>query len=654
MTSTPSAILREGSRVTATTTALNYEATPLWRKLPTIPIALTFGFLAFLLLPRVQANPTLVWTFASIGGVLLAWEGLLWARNSRQRVVFPVEFVAIKSHWVQGCVQFGIMLYWGWYAEAVYPEMPLIAAQLVYLYVLEALFTWSRGKTWRMGFGPLPIILSTNLLLWFKDDWFYLQFVMITIGIMGKQFITWEREGKRTHIFNPSAFGQSVVAFALIATATTNELTWGRQIASTFEVPHMLVVIFLGGLIVQYLFGVTLMTVSAAAVLLLTNLIYTWSTGLYYFVDVTIAAPIFLGIHLLITDPATSPKSNVGRVIFGAAYAMGYVILFRVFDMIGVPLFWDKLLPVPFLNLCVPLIDRLARSGFVGNLNARWQEALPFRTLNLVHMGCWIALFCSMAATGLIEAAHPGDSIPFWKQAYKDGKPYAGPSLVMAAGSLAEGGRIGAAYNEIGLICIEEKIVPGSASNAAGYFVKASELGDVHGSMNVGIHYLFMRGQYADADVARAFDQLERQCGQTTDWRVCYLVAVAYETGRGRPKDTGRAAALYQSFGPDNLYAWKGLARLSLAGELPNINAARIAKVLEAGCATHDAECCWYAAYLNLKVNPGDETRARSFLQHACQLGSKQACDALQQPKLPAYENPVMLVPGWVTAYPLQ
>ena len=32
----------------------------------------------------------------------------------------------------------------------------------------------------------------------------------------------------------------------------------------------------------------------------------------------------------------------------------------------------------------------------------------------------------------------------------------------------------------------------------------------------------------------------------------------------------------------------------------------------------------------------------------------REACDALAQPSLPDYHKPVMSVPGWATAFPLE
>lgn len=621
---------------------------------PLFSMALTILFAGFALVPMVQENPHLLWSFLGLAAALMAWSLILWVLARRSGRVFRVEYYPIKAHYVQACVQFSIFLYWGLYWSNVYAELPLILAQVVYLYTLDALLSWSRGRSWRLGYGPLPVVVSTNLLLWFRHDWYVFQFLMLTVGALGKQFITWNRDGRQTHIFNPSAFGQFVFAIALIGTGTTQEYTWGKEIAATFDAPYMLLVIFLCGLVVQSLFHVTLMTVAAATTLVLLNQIYTEITGVYYFVTINIAAPIFLGIHLLITDPATSPRTNLGRVIFGSLYGMGYFILFRVLDLYGVPLFWDKLLPVPILNLCVPMIDRVVRSGFIGRVNHAWETCLPARKLNFIHMGCWIAFFATLWTTGYIEAPHPGNSIPFWKQALAEGKPHAGHSLVIAAGTQAEGGGSGAAFNELGLICMEGVIVNENHAAAAHYFARACELKDESGCVNVVLQYLVLGERRSDEELDLALESLELDCRAGGSSRSCFLAGHAYETGRGRPLDTQRAIELYEQAGLDDLYAVKGLARIALSGDAaydvrPLIPA--LAHAAEAG----DLECFWYLGYM---YHEGigliqNQDKARAMLRKACELGSSDACRVLMRTELPPYENPTIIMPGWATAFPL-
>jgi len=630
---------------------------PRWLRFPLPLLFIAAGIVSIAFLPRIRDVPTLVWTLEGAAALLLLWTALLWPIARRRGQALRIQLRPVRSHWVQASVQAVIMAYWAYAAHPVREQAPLLLAQILYFYGFDALLSWSRKRDWWLGFGPLPIVVSTNLLLWFKDDWYSYQFVMLTAGVLGKNFVTWVRDGRRTHIFNPSAFGQIVVAIVLIATATTNQMTWGREIATTFEIPHMTILIFACGLIVQSMFRVTLMTIAAAATLVGLNLAYTGMTGLYYFVNINFAATIFLGVHLLITDPATSPRSNVGRVLFGCGYGVGYFALFRVLEAFEVPLFWDKLLPVPILNLAVPLIERVSRAGWLGRLNRAWEGSLTPARLNLVHMSVWAALFGTMLATGFIDAPHPGDSIPFWKQAVAEGKQHAGQSLVLAAGAQAEGQGSGAAFNELGLICMEGKLpgVQQSDSKAAEYFAAACELGNTQGCANVAIQYLFLREQRSEPGVQQALDRLEQQCEAGTDTLACYLLASAYETGHGRPLNFSRAIEYYRRCGPDNVFGCKGLARIALRGiPHPRNPLTEVALTLKRAFEAGDAESGWYLAYMlhqGLGIVP-DENAARAVLEACCTLGMKPACDAAGQSTWPDYKNPVMTVPNWATAFP--
>lgn len=647
---------------------------PRWRDLPALPLALALVFLAFVAIPQVHENVHLIWTFVGIGVLLLGWASILWAIPARRRAGFLVEFAPVRSHYVQAFVQFCVLMYWGWYstrdsvkvANGVYAQLPLIASQFVFIYALEGLITWSRGRTWRLGFGPMPIILSTNLLLWFKDDWFYLQFAMVAAGATAKQFITWERDGRRIHIFNPSAFGQFLFAVVLIATGTTARLTWGKEIAATFEAPpHIYLQIFLLGLIVQYLFRVTLMTLSAAAVLVLLNLTYTHSTGSYWFIATNIGSAVFLGIHLLLTDPSTSPRTNVGQVVFGVLYGLGYFVLFRWLDDADIPLFWDKLLPVPILNLCVPLIDRIARSGPVGWLNRRWEAALTSSKQNLIHMGAWALLFTWMIATGFVEAPHPGESLAFWSKAYAEGRDHAGENLLkMTVHQASNGNR--AANNEAGVMYMDDKLVKRGRTEkenhatAARHFARASELGDLNGSANVATQFLFLHEYRSMDDVAHAFDELERYSETGSNGRACFLVGFAYETGRGRDLNPGRALQLYRKgwFLGDQ-FAAKGLVRSHLTANTGFKDLSMTVPALTEASKLGDSESAWYLAYMYWRGMgvPRNADQARSLLNAACAQGSQQACAALKSAELPPFESPkVIVVPGWMrdSAVPME
>jgi hypothetical protein len=500
----------------------------------------------FALVPPVRGHETLTPTFLWAAALLGAWAAILWAARARRGHGFAIELVRpLPVHYVQGCVQLSVYAYWGLYWPQVYAHMPLILAQLVFLLAFEALLSWSRGRAWRVGFGPLPVVLSTNLFLWFRDDWFYLQFLMVATCALGKEFLRWQRGGKSTHIFNPSAFGLAVFSLALILWGRTTELTWGVEIASTLGLsPYIYVWIFGVGLVVQYLFSVTLMTLAAVAALVLLNLGYTGVTGVYQFVDTNIPAAVFLGLHLLMTDPATSPRTNVGRVLFGAAYGTGSFVFYTLLRDLGAPEFYDKLLTVPLLNLSVQLIDRVARAGWLGRLE-EWQARFVPRRVNLAHMACWAGLFAALLSTGFVQGPHPGSSIEFWRTAARGERPHATENLLKLLHSAAASGSAGA-LNVLGELYREGELVPRDEQLSTSYFAQASELGSLSASANLAAQFLAVEGARAGPVVERALERLEQRTQRRGQPQHLMLLAMAYETGRGRPWDPLRARELYE------------------------------------------------------------------------------------------------------------
>ena len=212
------------------------------------PICLLAGFC---FLDRINSSQRLLDAFGAAVGVLIVFFLLLRSRVARAGRTLTWEFVPRPAHYVQFMMHSAVYLYWGWYWREVYHDVSLIAAQIAFAYALDMLVCWSRRDKWVFGFGPVPIVMSTNLFLWFKDDWFFLQFLLIATGVLGKEFIKWKREGRLTHIFNPSAFSLCVFSIALIATHSTG-ISWGQEIATTFQdPPHIYLEIFMLGLVVQ-------------------------------------------------------------------------------------------------------------------------------------------------------------------------------------------------------------------------------------------------------------------------------------------------------------------------------------------------------------------------------------------------------------------
>jgi hypothetical protein len=439
-----------------------------------VPLAFTAALAALTALPRVHATPWLTWSFWGAAGFLVIWQAwqTLVARPAR-----PPRIVMARpraQHYVQSLCQFAVYAYWGWFWPPVYDFLPLLLAQLLFAYAFDILLAWSRGDDYQLGFGPFPIVFSTNLFLWFKDDWFYWQFVLIAVGFLGKAFVRWNRDGKRVHIFNPSALTLAIFSAVLLATGTT-DLTWGQEIATTFSLgPRIYTVLFAVGLVVMYFFAITPVTASAAATLVGASAWYAAITGVPYFVDSDIPSAVFLGLHLLVTDPSTSPRTPLGRAGFGVMYGLGVFGLYALLGALGMPTFYDKLLCVPLLNLAVPAIDRGVRA--LGPRPVLHMLGLdgPLGRMNLAHMGVWAVFFGVMTLTGAADGMHKGDSLPFWEQACAAGRPRACERLLRIEASYC-GDNAGWACNELGRHHLEGRLVAPDPARALAYFSRACE-----------------------------------------------------------------------------------------------------------------------------------------------------------------------------------
>ena len=438
------------------------------------PLALTLGLILLSFVPRVQDNPVLTRSFWGAALALLVWQVVLFVSVKRAGAGRSFVTVLRPPHYVQAMVQVAVFAYWGFYWRPVYDYAWLLVAQLAFAYAFDMLLAWSRRDSYVLGFGPFPIIFSTNLFLWFRDDWFYLQFLMIAVGFLGKEFVRWHRDGTRTHIFNPSAFSLGLFSVVLIAT-NTSDLTWGHEIATTLTLaPRIYLFLFLLGLVVMYFFSITLVAGSAAIVLFGLSALHSVSTGVPFFVDSEIPTAVFLGLHLLVTDPSTSPRTPLGKTLFGVLYGLGVFGLYALLGAIGAPTFYDKLLCVPLLNLSVQRIDALVRSIKEIPALSRWGEWAPARA-NAAHMAVWIVFFGAMTAIGSTDGMHPGDTLPFWEQACAEGRRNACDRLLQHESSYC-GDNSAWACNELGGHYTAGTLVAPDAELARGFFSRACEL----------------------------------------------------------------------------------------------------------------------------------------------------------------------------------
>ena len=139
-----------------------------------LPLIFIGGLALLWFFPQVTANTTLQLTFVSTIVILSGWHGILIARKFPLSVAISVR----PQHYVQACAQGSVLLYWGWYWREVYDSAYLLLAQILFAYAFDFLLSWSKRHSYALGFAPVPVIFSINLLLWFKPDRFYFQFLI--------------------------------------------------------------------------------------------------------------------------------------------------------------------------------------------------------------------------------------------------------------------------------------------------------------------------------------------------------------------------------------------------------------------------------------------------------------------------------------------
>jgi hypothetical protein len=99
-------------------------------------------------------------------------------------------------------------------------------------------------------------------------------------------------------------------------------------------------------------------------------------------------APVTLAVVLLVTDPATIPRSGAGRVFFGAGYSVIMIGLSLVLEAQGVSDFFTKVIPIPIVNALVPTFDRWA-----ARFETSWGAWLA-PAHNRAHVVAWVVVMC--------------------------------------------------------------------------------------------------------------------------------------------------------------------------------------------------------------------------------------------------------------------
>lgn len=318
----------------------------------------------------------------AIVGLLAVLGPLALVRVRQLRVGRRFEANLKVSHFLPAIVQCVIFAYWSLYYRRLEYYVPLIGLELVFAYLLDALVSLSQRGRWRVSAGPLPIVFSTNLFVLFLPGQVHLTLGAIALAVLSKAVLV--RDGR--HMMNPSAFGIATVG---LLTLMFPAIGYGDTAREFNLPPNMAELVLLLGLIVQLRVPVVLASCGCVFAL------HVWEQLAGAMIFSPLWAPVTLVIILLVTDPATVPRSQLGRLMYGFVAGILMQILAVVTTQTFSQDFYAKVMCIPIANMLVPWIDWLAAKVPTANAKKWLQERF-----NLLHVGVWLVLMAAPLVAG--------------------------------------------------------------------------------------------------------------------------------------------------------------------------------------------------------------------------------------------------------------
>ncbi len=324
-------------------------------------------------------------TYRLLAGGL--WAVVLAVLAATRRI--EVTGVFQRNHLVPALLQTSIFTYWRLYDPQVNTWIPVLLGQLAFAYLVDLTLQLAVYRKARLTFQPLPIVFSANLFEWYLTP--RLMVLLIVAAFASKHLL--RRNGR--HIFNPSAFGLSVVGIGFLIAPSlfvSQPVDQGMTLA-----PNIIEVILLLALVAQRNFPIVLVSLGVLA----GAKMVAWD----FFTRPCLTQPLtVLAIALLMTDPATMPRQPLSKLLYGIWMGIWMVVLSTALTRTGHPDGYSKVFPIAIANLSLPAIEQLGErltQRFGDNARVvRWLAP----QYNRRHVAIWFAYMA------IVLMAHKGDS----------------------------------------------------------------------------------------------------------------------------------------------------------------------------------------------------------------------------------------------------
>ena len=316
-------------------------------------------FLVLLTPEGMKASETILWiNFFMLLPVSLY---LNWEEH-----VVPLfnSMVFVRAVFFQFFAQLAIYLYWGKFNPVVLERIPLIIHQISFGYLFQFVLCMFYEKKYTVSFSTSAAIMSANLFIWFAPKVYFFHYVVIVATLLGKMFLVRVVNGVERHIFNPSGLVSFLLATAISIYSFNDdfnffEYIYGPQIGAYWLwLPHFDIVVLIASCLTLWTPNLYLIPISCYTLLLGANFATRFFSG-KYLLDALGKGSVFLGVTLLITDPATSPKTKVGQILFGMSYAVSLALAFTILISFRWNLYYKKVFFICLINLLTPYFDQI-------------------------------------------------------------------------------------------------------------------------------------------------------------------------------------------------------------------------------------------------------------------------------------------------------
>ena len=122
---------------------------------------------------------------AVVAGLLAWWTGALLVRDRFAPPAFAPAVIKF-THALPAILQLVLFAYWSLYWPMVFAHLPVLCVQLFIAYAFDLLLAWSARRPYSPNLGPVPIVLSANLFVWFHPGDLLLYALVIAVALASK------------------------------------------------------------------------------------------------------------------------------------------------------------------------------------------------------------------------------------------------------------------------------------------------------------------------------------------------------------------------------------------------------------------------------------------------------------------------------------